>query len=389
MRVAAVTILCTLATSAFAQSTSFQVHGFLTARAISVNAPLSWTENGYGIFDVGSPIQGTRRTENLELGQLGFDFTPTTWILVHADGIARREPSGTVGKRAGFVQAFADVYTEKIRFRAGAFWLPTSRENLDPMWNSRYTITYYALNTWIGEEARPIGADLQFSPNFYISAGATAFRGLDTMGTVLAARGWALGNRLSVYNEEIAVPPPDDVTRPIRYESGRIGVSERLRFSLPERAMIQFTHVDNRTEIYPGTPPDVPWNTRFNVISADVGANSPSTVAAEWMSGRTIVAFPGGTFGMNFSSGYVLASGKRGKDRYTTRYERFTTHSRIPTPGDFSRQKGRAVTVAWLHDVTPHVRTGLEYLRATGDRQALPNPNVGGTTWTAELRFGF
>ena len=391
MRAVAVTILCAIATpAAFAQSSSFQLHGFLTARGISVDAPRSWTQNGFGIFDVGSPVAGTRRTESLELAQLGFDFTPASWLLVHADGLARREPSGTVGKRAGLVQAFADLQTEHLRFRAGAFWLPTSRENVDPMWNSRYTITYSALNTWIGQEVRPVGADLQFSPNFYIIAGATAFRGLDTAGTSLAARGFTLGNRLSVYNEEIAVPPPADVTRAIRYEGSRIGLSERLRLQLPERAMIQFTHVDNRTSIYPSRPPDVPWHTRFNIIGGELGSTtSPATLAAEWMYGRTAVAFTHGTFDMDFDTFYVLASRKSGRERFTTRYERFTTHAHERFPGDFSRQNGHATTFAWLHDVTPHVRGGVEYVKATGERPALPNPSVGGSTWSVELRFGF
>ncbi|HSP34803.1 MAG TPA: hypothetical protein VLU46_10850 [Thermoanaerobaculia bacterium] len=386
----AVVALLTIATPVAAQTSWFHVHGFLTARAIRVDAPPSWTQGGNGKFDVGSTTAGERRTDNVEVGQLGFDFTPTSWLLIHADGIARREPDGTVGSRAGVVQAFADLFTEHIRLRAGAFWLPTSRENVDPMWNSRYTITYSALNTWIGQEVRPVGVDLQFSPNFYITAGATAFRANDTMGTLLAARGWTLGNRLSVYNEEVAVPPPDDVTRPMRYESdSRVGFSGRLRLQVPERAMIQFTHVDNRTEIYPGTPPDVPWNTRFNIIGADIGANSPSTLAAEWMRGKTAVGFTAGSFTMDFDSAYVLASRKSGRERFTTRYERFWTRAHDRSPRDRSREKGRAYTIAWLHDMSDHFRAGLEYEKTSGERPALANPDIGGSTWTAEVRFGF
>ena len=62
------------------------------------------------------------------------------------------------------------------------------------------------------------------------------------MGTLLAARGWTFGNRLTVYNEEIAAVP--DRTRPIGPEiDHRIGDSERIRVSLPERAMITPTSV--------------------------------------------------------------------------------------------------------------------------------------------------
>ncbi|HSP15258.1 MAG TPA: hypothetical protein VLV78_10950 [Thermoanaerobaculia bacterium] len=395
MRAAAVIIVFTVTASAFAQSTSFQVHGFLTARAISVESQPSWTEGGFGRFDVGGQAAGNRQTENVQLAQAGFDWTPTRWLLIHADGVARHEPSGTIGSRGGVVQAFADLFTEHLRLRVGSFWFPTSRENVDLMWNSRYTITYSALNTWIGQEFRPVGADVQFSPNFYITGGATAFRGNDTMGTELAARGWTFGNRLTVYNEKIALPPPDDLTKPIGSDiDHRIGFAERLRLQIPERAMVQFAHIDNRAELYPtARPPDIPWATRFNVVSAEAGSTPTTTVAAEWARGRTAVGFPGGSFTMDFDTAYVLASQKRGRDRWTTRIERFSTHAHKRSPYDTSRESGHAYTVAWLRDLSEHLRGGVEYVRVTGDRPGLSGTafdvRTGGSTITAELRIGF
>ena len=122
-----------------------------------------------------------------------------------------------------------DFRTEKLlRLRVGHFWLPTSRENIDPLWTSPYTITYSAWNSWMGQEVRPLGADLQISPSFYFSLGGTAFVGNDTMGTGLAAHGWTFGNRLSAYNEVIAAAP--DTTRPFGTDiDHKIGDSERIR----------------------------------------------------------------------------------------------------------------------------------------------------------------
>ncbi len=395
MRIAAAIVLIMISASAFAQSSSLQVHGFLTARAISVAAQPSWTEGGFGRFDVGAKDAGDRRTANVEIAQAGFDWTPTRWLLVHADGIARREPDGTIGSRGGLVQGFADLFNEHFRLRAGAFWLPTSRENVDPMWNSRYTITYSALNSWIGQEFRPLGLDFQLSPNFYITAGATAFRGNDTLGTALAARGWTFGNRLTVYNEEIAVPPPDDRTKPIGYDlDHRLGFAERIRVQIPERAMLQFAHIDNRAELESGYhPPNVPWATRFNIISAEAGGTRPTTVAAEWARGSTAVGFPGGSFRMDFDTAYILASRKTGRDRWTTRVERFSTHAHRRSPFDSSRESGHAYTVAWLRDLGEHLRGGLEYVRVTGNRPGLEaaglDARTGGSTVTAELRVAF
>src|SRR2546430_8811925 len=166
MRRAVVLFLCTMSSAAFAQSSSTRLYAFISARTVYVKAPQSWASGGFGRFDVGANDIGKHRTVNLQVAQLGFDWTPARWLLIHADGVARHEPSGTVGKHAGVIQAYADLFTEHLRFRAGSFWLPTSRENIDPLWTSRYTITFSALNSWMGQEVRPIGADFQFSPNF-------------------------------------------------------------------------------------------------------------------------------------------------------------------------------------------------------------------------------
>jgi len=374
-RVAAFVFL--LAASASGQS-SFQFYGFVSAREIYVKSQPSWTTGGFGRFDVGAASIDDHRFVNVDVLQLGLDWSPTTWLLVHGDGLARKEQSGTIGKRYGLVQGFVDLHTEHLRLRAGEFWLPTSRENVDPLWTSRYTITFSALNSWIGQEVRPLGADLQWSPNFYISLGGTAFRGNDTMGTELADRGWSLGNRLSVYNEVIASAP--DETRPIGSEiDHRIGDSERLRLQLPERAMIQFTHIDNRERLLFGKPPDEPWRTKFNIVSAEAGTTSPTTIAAEWAKGTTEIGFPGGSFLLNFDTAYVLVSHKSGKDRFSARIEEFKTNG----------ERGHAWTVAWLTEANEHFRSGVEYVHATGNHASAPDPRTAGSTITLEVRYRF
>jgi hypothetical protein len=393
MRLLRAVLLCSLATPLAAQS-SFQFHGFLSGRAIDVKAQPSWTEGGAGRFDVGAKSADDRQTVHVEVAQLGVDWMPTSWLAFHADGVGRREPSGTEGRRAGVVQAFGDLYNEHWRFRAGTFWLPTSRENTDPMWNSPYTITYSALNTWIGEEVRPVGADLQFSPNFYFTLGATAIRGNDTMGTELAARGWTFGNRLSVYDEELPMPGTAERTRPVGADlDGRWGHSERLRVQLPERASLQLTHIDNRAELKPQIGEYTPWQTRFNILGGTVGPTSPITLSAEWAKGSTAVGFPGGSFTMDFDTAYVLLSQKKGLSRWTVRLDRFSTRSHKPRPVDLSRESGHAVTVAWFREMRAKVRTGLEYAKVKGDRPGLAgvglDPNAGGSTITFEIRYGF
>lgn len=395
MRFAAVLLASILPITVSAQS--FQIHGFLSVRGINVESQPSWTTGGIGPFDVGAAAPRSRRTVNVDVGQLGADWTPSSWLLLHADGIGRHEPSGTGGSRWGVLQAFVDLHTvsESLRLRAGSFWLPTSLENIDPLWTSRYSITDSALNTWIGEEFRPIGVDLMFKPNFYFSLGATAFRGNDTMGTELAARGWSFGNRLSVYDEKLPLPD-GTTTRAIGTDlDGRNGYAGRVRVELPERALLQIAHIDNRARLAPEIKGQTPWHTRFNVVGASIGTTAPTTLSAEWASGSTSVApMPASINTIKFNTIYVLLSQKTGNSRWTFRAERFSTKSSETYGGyDYNREDGHAFTVAWFLTPTPQVRWGAEWVRVIGKRPGAAasgfDPNTGGSTITAELRLAF
>ena len=386
MRTLVAIVVATLALPALSQS-SLQVHGYVSGRLIRVKSIPSWTERDYGKFDVGAKGPDDSRTRETANAQVGLEWTPSTWLLLHADGVARHDPSGTIGSKAGLVEGYVDLYNEHWRLRAGSFWLPTSRENIEPLWTSPYTITFSALNSWIGQEVRPLSADLQWSPSFYLTAGATVFRGNDTMGTELAARGWTLGNRITVYNEALPLPETNETTKPVERDlDHRNGYAGRLRLQLPERAMIQLAHIENRAALVPDIGGQTPWRTRFDVVSASAGASGPTTVAAEYAWGWTAVAFPGGSFQMDFATAYVLLSHKRGPDRWSARVERFSTNGSVYDPNDMSREHGHAVTVIWLRDSGPHLRYGLELARVSAHRI---DSHPSGSTATAEIRYGF
>src|SRR5712691_6376262 len=226
--------------------------GFLTARGIYVRSQPSWLDGGFGRFDSGAKSATDSATTHLEEAQLGVDWTPNTWLHVHAHGVARKKGSGLVET---YIDLQKDFGTNTFRLRTGQFFLPTSRENTDKLWSSPYTISFSALNSWIGQEVRPIGTELQWqrlTSSSVITIAGGAFRRNDTMGALLGWRGWSIGNHLAVYNEVLPLPPvpffPDqrNGSKSIgRDLDGRTGLTARVRVSLPERAMVQIAHVDN------------------------------------------------------------------------------------------------------------------------------------------------
>lgn len=400
LSLALLTIL--LAEPAHAQS-SFQLHGFLSAREVYTTGQSSWLQGGFGRLDTGAGGVSDHRIVTLGVAQIGAEWAPTNWLDLHANGVARRDQSGAHGKRAGLVEAYVDLHSEHFTLRAGQFFLGTSRENIEPLWTSPYTINFSPLNSWIGEEFRPVGIDLVWRPNFYVTTGATAFRNNDSLGSLLAWRGWSVGNRLSVYNEALPLPPlfslmtafhdqRRDGTVPFERDlDGRTGLSARVRMQLPERAMLQLTRVDNRGDrkLFRG---EYSWQTHFNIAGAQVGLTSPATLVAEYCWGAAGMGTSPRFVQADFASWYLLASWKRNSDRFSIRFDTFSTQDRDRVAED-NTEHGHAWVLAWMRELRPNVRLGTEFVQVTGDRPAAQqsgfSPNTDGRTVTVELRYGF
>jgi len=368
------------ATAANAQT--FVLNGFFTAREVHASGPETWLRGGAGRLPASD-------SEHFGIAQVGADWTPSVYFGVHAQGIARNEPSGYGGKRAGLVEAYADAHIAGLTLRAGQFFLGTSRENTDLLWNSPYTINYSALNSWIGEEFRPVGVDASYKVNM-LTVGATAFKDNDTMGTLLAWRGWDVGSRLSVYKETLPLQvPPQFIfqmpgTRPFEKDlDGKTGYSGRIRFGAPDKGIVQLTEVNNRGD-RARWGNEYAWATRFYIASAQLGNVDTTTLAAEYMWGKTAMGFrPRPVVEAVIASGYVLLSHAFGKNRLSARYDLFNMIDRAHAVPETYDEHGRSWTLSVLHDITTHLRAGVEFTQVTGHRE---DP-FDGRAVTLDLRY--
>jgi hypothetical protein len=392
--------------SAVSQAQTVRLSGFLSGAGVYATGPKTWLEGGFGRLD-------QSRNGAFAQAQLGLDWTPSNWFDVHVHGIARHDRDLD---HAGVAEAYAEVrktYThDQFQLKAGEFFLPTSRENRGNLWTSNYAITFSALNSWIAEEVRPIGAEAEWRhelPNLSaITVAGTAFRGNDTMGTLLGWRGWAVSSRVATYREALPLPPlfsfsnpkmfldQRDGTVPLdRDLDGRTGFAGRIRYSVPERGMIQFVRLDNRgeRELYRD---QYSWQTRFNLVSAELGSQDSTVLAAEYMNGDTGMGFRGkgrGWVQADFYATYVLLSHKYGRSRFTARIEQFATFERDHSISENNTEHGRAWALAWLYELDKHWRLGAEFTSVTGDRPAAAqsgaDPNMDGHAVTVEARYGF
>lgn len=295
--------------------------------------------------------------------QLGIDWRPSLFFGAHVHLLARSEDDDAKRGHAGIVQAYLDQKVNHFRFMEGAFFLPTSRENIDELWESPYSITPSALNSWMGEELRPIGVDASYTAHGFL-AGATLFRGNDTFGALPAARGWAIRDHWTTLGEHL---PVDETyfTSVSAETDGRLGWSARGRWN-DDHATLQLTHIDNRSDAMEHGDL-LNWETRFDIAGADYTIND-WTLAAESGWGTTQVIFFGTAYPTDIRASYALLSRRFDRARATLRVESFQS-------GAIHQH---AVTAAFFWTPLPKLRAGFEATKAGAKHRVL-----------AELRYRF
>ena len=101
----------------------------------------------------------------------------------------------------------------RARVKAGAFYPPISLENRASGWESPYTLSSSAINTWIAEELRTVGVEgevewLGTRSGHAFDVGLTAglFGWNDPVGVVLAGHGFAVHDRQTPLSAESGAP---------------------------------------------------------------------------------------------------------------------------------------------------------------------------------------
>src|SRR5436305_15201480 len=164
------------------------------ATAASASDALQWS--GFALLRASSSTNGVPLDDDTTAAQLqlGIDWRPSMTLGAHVHLIARNDADRGHRARFGATEASLEQNfhrgDDRLHIMEGAFFLPTTRENVDALWESPYTITPSALNSWLGEELRPIGVDAAYTLRHSLTGGITVFTGNDTFGALPAERGW-------------------------------------------------------------------------------------------------------------------------------------------------------------------------------------------------------
>lgn len=352
----------------------------------------SWLAGGLGHFEQGSEDAKTDASFQLD-AQYRYRPSKSLQFSVHAQGNYHTEPSSlsdlSLIEWEGRYRHALD-FSQDISITFGQFFLPISMENTERFWTSPYTLTFSSLNSWIGEEFRPIGVDTRYRYHLdggaSISTAATLFGGNDSMGALLAYRGWSYGTIRTGLGDVLAIPSlmslqdgqvfegqRDDGTRPFGKDlDGKPGLALRAEY-LSDFLVLSATWVDNQgdTELHQG---EYAWRTQFGILGATWLLNEDIDVVFEASKGRSEMG-EGPGVDIHFYSAYVLASYRWDEDyRISYRYDGFGVEDKDRMDED-NHDFGRSHTLAlkWEQD---HYRLGFEVLFLEAKRQRLLQENI-------------
>lgn len=360
-------------------------------RAIASEGQTSYLNGGLG------KLRFDPRHDGLRLGQirlaarapltdsLSFTAEATTW------GDRDDNPLDLIEAVFDWRPLPSNVWRSEVR--VGAFYAPISLENRMRGWRSPYTISASAINTWVGEELRTIGAEYNLDwrgglEGHGFEAGVTAavYGWNDPAGIVLALRGWSVHDRQSTLFGKVGQPRQGFVNgRTLFYDDidGRYGFyaggTLKWRGLLELRAL----RYDNRGDPSIAAPSinDWAWGTSFNSLGLRWTPDPHWTVIWQGMRGTTKAQAPLNKW--HFDSQFILASRQQGPHRLSARAERFSTRHVQSTLGVSNSDTGSAWTAAYSYEFSRRWSVVAESLWI---RSSLPLRAVRGAPVTASER---
>ena len=344
------------------------VIGELDVRWIHATGETSYLNGGVGTLRFDPDHEDLRLGHAFLAPRLRLTDAVTLHAVVDAYGDHDRNPVDL----SEFWAELRPFPTSPLRWRAriGAFHMPVSLENRGAGWSSVYSITPSALNTWMGEEFRTIGAEVEarwlgasseYLGDFAVVAAAYGWN--DPAGLLVAERGFALTDRPSTLFGGLGRPPQTfyhEIDRKPGYYGG-------LSWRHHDRLEIRALRYDNKAD--PGTSTVAgggAWRTRFSSFGGRLEPTVHWTFIAQYVDGDTVIGPDSDAFNqfrMTYHVAFGLASYEWGAKRLTIRFDDFGTHQRSGFFGPPANESGHAWTAAWMHDLGEHCQLAAEWIR--------------------------
>ncbi|MBV9993771.1 MAG: hypothetical protein JO127_01030 [Caulobacteraceae bacterium] len=385
------------------------IHAVVDLRAAAANGEPSFADEGFGKAIYGG--DGSKALKGrLDLALAALEWTPRLgwdWSAV-VDVVNQPDQEHPVDLAQAYA-VFKPTPRSDTRFQArfGYFYPPISLEHDRRVWGLTDVITPSAINSWIGEEVKVVGAEATISRQGglgRVAATGALFGFDDTAGTLLSFRGWAFDDRQGQLMGSFPLPPRspffaraqgDDTYTTLEIDH-RGGYYAKLEWAPADWPVtLEGLHYDNRGDRRAVTPPEQwAWATNFTDFGATARIGEHTRLRAQGLWGRTQFGFqtPKGIWvDVIFRSAYLSATQDIGKGSLTLRGDIFDTHDRTMAFSDDKNEHGWGVTAAWRRPLTRHLDLRLEALHVESTRPARSlageGPGQSQTVLQSSLRF--
>ncbi|GIL38407.1 hypothetical protein [Roseiterribacter gracilis] len=338
-----------------------RIDGYADLRVIQTDDERTSREGGTGRLRYGGDANGARSLVRAEAG-----FVPVIQFSGELDAVGTFVLDGGQPAYFGLAEGYVrwkPAPTSDWRFtvRAGFLIPPFSLSNDGIAWTSRTTLTWSAIDTWLGEEVRALGVEPKveywFDERDHIDVVAGLFTDNDISGTILAQRGWMLHDQLAVTTTRLKGPTAYDniavrrqtITRPFVELDDRPGWYGLVTAARDGVGKIAFGHYDNLADPRAAGTDVAGWRTHFNTLGVQYDLPDLHTVlTAQGMKGYTALRIfsPISTV---FESVYGSVSHDLAREhKVTARWDWFRTVSNSLPTSLYRGEIGQAATAAYI-----------------------------------------
>ena len=383
-RLAIVALLLTGSiTASAADVAGIEAEGFFDLRGIGVDSSLpSFFHGGLGLLQFDDEHDGVRSGRFVV--DVNSPITETVRMQLTTIATADEDEQNPIDVTEAYIE-WRPYPQSHLRWRTkvGAFYPPVSLENRGVGWQSPYSLSSSAINTWIGEEVRSVGVEVSAT-----SVGATLGRDVDIgavagvygwndpMGVLIFQRGWSLHDR--------ATPMFGGIRRPFRMSDhdryidftdeidSRPGYYGGLEAKWRGRHLLRVLHYDNRGDPAQHGYADDAWLSTFDAIGARVVLPAGFTLIGQALEGETGVGPSDDGRGMLIAdcrAWFLLGSYEFAKHRITLRHDRMYVASTRGAEMFDSQQRAHAWTAAYQYEYDHHWLAAAEWLEIDGSLQ--------------------
>ena len=345
----------------------------LDMRLVAADAPTSFIDGGLGIVRYGDDRDGVQLGRaRLALSQ---DLGDLLTLKIDASAWGQHDKN-PLDVTEAYLQLHPYPFGDwRPRLKLGAFYAPISLENRAEGWESPYTLSSSALDSWVAQELRTIGAEFKLEwlgthsgHDFDVSAAVGVYGWNEGAGDSLTDSGFTItdwqGSLFGRVGRPGGIVGANDEYHQF---DNRAGTYVGLELHYLDRITVEGLHYDNHANpaVEDQVTGNYAWETRFDTAGVRAENDAGWTAIVQWMAGQTYVAPDEvGLLEWDFVTRYVLISKRLGEHTLSARYDDFKVNAEQTFP--LGAQAGHALTLAYRFEPNSHWRFTLEWVRARG-----------------------